>query len=138
MTPEWITILDLIAISAYAVIAVFAFIGFCLYFSAYKEMKRTRIIGAVSLLLFCIFLDTTFWFSAEFLRFSTETRTYIPFTVHPLTLLIAKLVLATGVIFFVLTSVKKQTPELCSEFSTGVTETTVANGKHILRFSLRK
>jgi len=101
-------LLDFVSITFYAIVFVMSLIGAILYCSAYKQMKRTKIIGAVAILLFSICFDTGWWMLTEFVRFTSGTHSYEMWMVHPLVLILTKIVLGFGVIFFVTTSVKNR------------------------------
>ena len=101
---------SLLSIVIYAIICFVSLLGSILYFHAYKEMKKTPIIGNLTLLLFTIFIDGTFWLIMEYYRYMTGV--YIDVLIQPLSLVIIKSILAIGLVLFVYTSVK--TPE-CKE-----------------------
>ena len=50
----------LLSVIVYAMICFVSLIGTILYFHAYREMKRTKIIGALAMLLCSIFIDSVF------------------------------------------------------------------------------
>jgi len=103
----------LVSVIIYAIICFVSFIGFLLYLYAYREMKKTKIIGAVCLLLFTVFVDGLFWLIMEFYRFFTGQ--YINILIQPVTLSIIKSVLAIGLTIFVSVSVRmpKEKLKLC-------------------------
>jgi fatty acid desaturase len=105
LAPELIA--DFIAIVFYATIFVFAVIGSILYCSAYFRMKRTRIIGAVSVLMAAIAIDTFIWMCTEFTRFTKGDGVYEIWMVSPYALAIVKFILVIGVIHFVRASVQE-------------------------------
>lgn len=102
---------SLLSIVIYAIICFVSFIGSLLYFNAYKEMKRTPIIGNLALLLFTIFIDGCFWLIMEYYRYMNGG--YINVLIQPLSLVIIKSILAIGLVLFIYTSVK--TPTDCKE-----------------------
>ena len=103
----------LVSVIIYAIICFVSFIGFLLYFYAYREMKKTKIIGALCLLLFTIFVDELFWLIMEFYRFFTGQ--YINILIQPISLAIIKSILAVGLTIFVSVSVRtpKDKLKLC-------------------------
>jgi hypothetical protein len=110
-------ILDFIAVVLYSNIAIFAIVGGALYANAYYVMKRTRIIGAVSLLLLGIGVDTFWWMLTEFSRFVSPDHVYPDWMVHPIALIITKAILFTAVVYFVVVSVRedKEAVKKCVE-----------------------
>jgi hypothetical protein len=96
---------EFVAVSIYGLGATFGCIGAVLYWLAYYQMKRTRIIGATALLLSGISLDTGWWMFTEFTRF--HSGDYALFMVAPATLIIVKLFLALTIVNFVVQSVKE-------------------------------
>jgi uncharacterized membrane protein YczE len=100
-------LLDFIAVVIYSTIAVFAIIGGSLYANAYYLMKKTKIIGAVALLLFAIGIDTFWWMLTEFSRFISPEHVYHAWMVSPIALIITKSFLLITVIYFVVTSVRE-------------------------------
>jgi len=115
MDPLYIA--DFVAIVIYATIFVFAIIGTILYTSAYFKMKRTRIIGAVAMLIGCIAIDTFVWMTTEFIRFTKGDGVYEYWMVSPYTLVVVKLILAWGIIRFVRASVQEDPVaiEVCAQ-----------------------
>lgn len=107
MTLEIFTdrIIEFIAVLIYALGATFAGIGAVLYWMAYFQMKKTRIIGACALLLTGICTDTSWWMFTEFTRFYVGDYTH--FMVAPVTLIVVKLFLVGTIINFVVQSVKE-------------------------------
>lgn len=96
----------LVSVVIYTIICFVSLIGFILYNYAYREMKKTNIIGALDFLLLTIFIDNMFWFVMEFYRFFTGD--YINILIQPWSLAIIKSILAIGLVLFVFESVKNQ------------------------------
>lgn len=104
-------IMEFFATLLYAIITIFAFIGAIVYARAYVEMKRTPIIGAVVVLLFTISMDAFWWFFTEFERW--QHGTYETWMVSPIALIVIKLFLTIGVLYFVLISIHKDKVKKC-------------------------
>lgn len=105
-------IMEFLAVFLYFILAVFSGIGTVLYTYAYINMKNTSIIGAVAVMLCMIALDALWWGFAEFCHFTNDT--YPELFIHPLAIMIIKLLLVVGVLFFVVISVKiKKDPIKC-------------------------
>lgn len=107
MTTTNALIIEFAAMAMYATIAVFALIGAVLYWFAFCEMKRTKIIGAVAALMTALFIDAMWWGLSEFARFSSGEESYPTLFVNPVTLIIVKMLLAGTTIGFVLCSVRE-------------------------------
>jgi len=101
---------EFILILAYAAGAIGGAVGAKLYYGAYRQMKRTRIILATHTLLGAIAIDTTWWFFTEFLRFMDPAKEYPLLLVNPPLMLVPKLLLASAVWFFVMASVSDPDP----------------------------
>ena len=125
-----ISIIEFIALIAYVVLCVFALLGAVMYAAAYFKMKRTKIIGALALMLFAIAADTIWWLITEWIRFTNPEHEYITFSIHPLALLITKIILAAGVINFAYRSVKRTVKESHDELGKcfGETNRRLKNG----------
>ena len=95
---------ELLAIIIYFSIFFSSLVGSILYIYAYFKMKKSKIIGALSLLLITIFIDNLFWLSMEFYRFINGG--YINILIQPLVLAIIKSILAVGLTYFVWISVR--------------------------------
>lgn len=105
---SFIMVLEYIVVMIYVAVGVFALLGGVLYWYAYKEMKHTLIIRAVSFVLFAICIDGFWWGFTEFVRLQSSTNSYSPWMVSPVTLLIEKSIVAVAVICFVRRSVKDE------------------------------
>lgn len=105
-------IMEFVSLIAYVILSAFAILSAILYTSAYYRMKRTKIIGALALMLYAIAIDTTWWLITEWLRFTNPANTYYAFSVHPFALVITKTIMAIGVLNFAYRSVKEDNVEL--------------------------
>ena len=121
-------IMEFISLIAYVVLAAFALLSAIMYTNAYFRMKRTKIIGALALMLYAIAIDTTWWLFTEWLRFTNPEHEYYAFSIHPLALVITKTILAAGVLNFAYWSVKEDNDEI--EKCLG--ETQIRGGKSVI------
>ena len=101
---------EFVAVLIYCVISTFSFIGGFLYLYAFKNMKRSKIILSLSMMLFALALDSFFWFYTEFHRFIEGV--YPPLLINPITLIIIKGFLVITVIRFILCSIREEQREI--------------------------
>jgi hypothetical protein len=92
----------------YVSIALFSLIGGILYRHAYIQMKKSRIIGCVSFLMFVVALDAAWWGFSEFTRFFLMDGFYSTWQLNPFLMMGEKLLLLAGVLCFVVSSVKTE------------------------------
>lgn len=98
---------DFIAVMIYSAIFCFASLGTALYTFAYLQMKKTRIIGSLAYFLFTVSLDTCWWMITEYRRFVSNDANYEAWMVSPIILVLTKSILLSGVMIFVINSVRE-------------------------------
>ena len=94
-----------LAIIVYLVLFIFTIIGVVLYRYAYKNMKRSRIIGAVWTMFIALAIDTGWWLATTLSEFHANI-TYDTILTGAIPIIIIKGLLALGLIRFIVYSIR--------------------------------
>jgi len=99
-------LLDFATVLIYATLLIFSIIGAILYCYAYKKMKRSKIIGSISILFIALSIDSFWWLMT--------TLDHIYYGVNqsgltgPIAIILIKGLLALGLIRFIVCSIRDE------------------------------